>query len=214
MSGTHLKPIGIDFLKWKLSSEMDKICFNIGSMTFNLSDCFALLRSLKPSDYPKIMFFDQEHLENPVDISNGFNKFFAKSFNTVSETGVAYASSEFISLNEFNFSIRPDLILIEIMRTNMSTYPINDRFPCQLLKINSQIFADRLAYLFYSIGDCKIFPATWKVAFIRPLNKNISKASSIENYLPISLLSKIFLIFEQLLFVYLFGLCEAQLHLK
>ena len=181
-------------------------------MTSNLSDCFDLLRSLKSSDYPKIMFFDQERLENPVDIANGFNKFFAKNFNTGSYTGVAYSSSEFISLKDFKFSIRPHLILIERMRIKLSTYPTNDYFPCQLLKMVPQMFADLLAYLFYSITGCKIFPALWKVAFIRPLHKSLSKAS-IENYRPISLLSKI-LIFERLLFVYLFGLCKAQLHPK
>ena len=75
------------------------------------------------------------------------------------------------------------------------------------------MFADFHAYLFYSITDCKIFHALWKDAFIRPLHKSLSKAS-IENYRPISLLSKISKISEQLLFVYLFGLCKAQLHPK
>ena len=192
---------------------MDKICFINGSMTSNLSVCFALLRNLKTSDYPKVMFFDQECLEKPLDIANGFNKFFAKNFNTSSYTAVAYSSSEFISLKEFKFSIQPDLILIEIKRTKMSTYLINDYFPCQVLKIVPQMFADQVANLLYSITDCKIFPALWKVAFIRPLHKSLSKAS-IENYGLIKILSKNSLTFEWLLFVYLFGLCKAQLHNK
>ena len=83
------------------------VCFNNGSMTSSLSDSFALLKSLKSSDYPKIMFFDQERFKNPVDIANGFNKLFSKNFNTGSYTGVAYSSSEFIGLKEFKF----DLIL-------------------------------------------------------------------------------------------------------
>ena len=207
---SRFSELEIEFLEF---SEMDKICFINGSMTSNFSDCFALLRSLKSSDYPKITFFDQERLENPVDVANGLNKFFAKNFNTGSFTGVAYSSSEFIGLKDFKFSIRPDLILIEIMRIKLSTYPTNDYFPCQLLKTVPQMFADLLAYIFYSITDCKIFPAIWKIAFIRPLHKSLFKAS-IENYRPISLLSKISLVFERLLFVYLFGLCKAQLHPK
>ena len=122
-SKTNLSRLSELEIEFREFSEMDKICFINGSMTSNLSDCFALLRSLKSSDYPKIMFFDQERLENPVDIANGFNKFFAKNFNTGSYTGVAYSSSEFISLKDFKFSIRPDLILIEIMRIKLSTYP-------------------------------------------------------------------------------------------
>ena len=117
------------------------------------------------------MFFDQERLENPVDIANGVNKFFAKNLTTGSYTGVAY-SSEFISLKEFKFPIRPDLILVEIIRTKMSTYRTNDCFPCQLLKIVPQMFADFLAYLFCSITDCKNFPALWNFAFVRPLLRN------------------------------------------
>ena len=45
-------------------SEMDEICFNNVSMTSDLSDCFALLRSVKSFDFPTIMFFDQEPFKN------------------------------------------------------------------------------------------------------------------------------------------------------
>ena len=59
-------------------SEMDKICFINGSMTTCLPDCFALLRSLKTSSYPKQMFYKNKALEDPIAIANGFNNFFEK----------------------------------------------------------------------------------------------------------------------------------------
>ena len=127
----RLSELEIEFREF---SEMDKFCFINGLMTSNLSDCFALLRSLKSSDYPKIMFFDQERHKNPVDIANSFNKFFAENINTASYTSVAYSSSEFIRLKEFKFYIRPDLFRNEIMRTKVSTYPTNEYFPSHLLK--------------------------------------------------------------------------------
>ena len=112
----RLSELEIEFREF---SDMYKICFIIGSMTSNLSDCFALLRSLKSSDYPKGM------VQNALRIIS-FNKFSAKTFNTGFYTGVAYSSAEFMSLKVFKFSIPPDLILIEILRTKLSTYPSND----------------------------------------------------------------------------------------
>ena len=46
--------------------KMDKICFINGSMTTCLPDCFALLRSLKTSSYPKQMFYKNKALEDPA----------------------------------------------------------------------------------------------------------------------------------------------------
>ena len=59
-------------------SEMDKICFINGSMTTCLTDCFALLRSLKTSSCPKQMFYKNKALEDLIAIANCFNNFFKK----------------------------------------------------------------------------------------------------------------------------------------
>ena len=69
----RLSELEIEFREF---SEMDKICFINRSMTSNLPNCFAPLRSLKSSEFPKIMFIDQERFKNPVDIANGFNIIF------------------------------------------------------------------------------------------------------------------------------------------
>ena len=149
-SKTYLYRLPVLKIEFREFSEMDKICFIIGSMTSNLANCFAQLSSLKSSDYPKIKFIDQERLENPVDIANGFSKCFAKNFEG-SYTGVAYSSSEFRSLKVFNFSVRPELILTKIMRTKLSTYSIFDYFTCQCLKVVPRMFADFFAFFTLSL---------------------------------------------------------------
>ena len=77
------------------------------------------------------------------------------------------------------------------MKTKTSTYLTNDFLPCSLLKLTPHLFADLLSYLFYSIAESRSFPAIWKVAYVRPLHKKLSK-SNIENYRPISLLPIVF----------------------
>ena len=64
--------------------KMEKICFFNGSITTCLPDCFALLRSLKTSSYPKHMFYKHKALEDPIAIAKCFKNFFEKSFNASS----------------------------------------------------------------------------------------------------------------------------------
>ena len=113
----------------------------------------------------------------------------------------------------FSSSTRPDCILDEIRKTKTSTHLTNDFFPCSLLKLTPNLFADSLSYLFYSIAEPPSFPAIWKVAYGRPLDKKLSK-TNIESYRPISLLPIVSLIFERLLFNYLYELSKHQIHPK
>ena len=62
------------------------------------NNCFALLRSLKTSSYPKQMFYKNKALEDPIAIANCFNNFFEKNFNASSYVRNPLAPAESIRL--------------------------------------------------------------------------------------------------------------------
>ena len=98
------------------------------------------------------------------------------------------------------------------MRTEESTVSTFDGFPNKLLARAPVLFG--IIYpLFCSIFLCKVFPSVWKVARITPVFKSGSR-NSIMCYRPISLLPKISLTFEKLLFCSLFSNLKSKLQPK
>ena len=59
----------------------------------------------------------------------------------------------------------------------------------------------------------RIFPPEWNVSHILPLHKD-GPQYCIENYRPISLLPKVSLIFERILFIYIYSAIKDKLHPK
>ena len=100
------------------------------------------------------------------------------------------------------------------MITKKSTVSTFDGFPNKLLVRAPVLFGIIFYPLFCSIILCKVFPSMWKVAGITPVFKSGSR-NSIMCYPPISLLPKISLIFEKLLFCFLFfSNLKSKLHPK
>ena len=118
--------------EFKEFSEKDKICFIKRSMTSSHSDCFPHPKKDIILTYPKLMLLGQKRVWDLVAIANSFHMFFGRNFITSSFNNIAYSSTEIISLKDFKFSIRPDLILIEITRTRPSAYLTNHFFPAHI----------------------------------------------------------------------------------
>ena len=104
-------------------------------------------------------------------------------------------------------------ITYEIMITKESTVSTFDGFSNNLL-VRAPVLLRIIFYpLFCSILLCKVFSSVWKVARITPVFKSGSR-KSITCYRSISLLPKISLIFEKLLFRFLFSKLKSKLHPK
>ena len=99
------------------------------------------------------------------------------------------------------------------MRTKESTLSTFDGFPNKLLVRAPVLFGIIFYPLICSIILCKVFPSVWKVARITPVFKSGSR-NSIMCFRPIGLVPKISLIFEKLLFRFLFSNLKSKLHTK
>ena len=86
-----------------------------------------------------------------------------------------------------------------ISRTKTARYKSYDGLYGQLLSNCPALFGSLFFIIFISILITLQFPFQWKTAFVHPFHKG-GKKNCIENYRPVSLLSKISLIFERLLF--------------
>ena len=69
------------------------------------------------------------------------------------------------------------------------------------MKFCPEVFAEIFYPLFASILLTCVYPEIWKVAYVRPLHKE-GPRNVISNYRPISLLPKISLIFERIIFLF------------
>ena len=90
-----------------------------------------------------------------------------------------------------------------IQRTKFSSAVTSDSFTSKILHLCSQFFASNFFPLFLSMNLTCSFPPIWKISYFIPLFKSGVKKDS-ANYMPISLLPKVSLVFKRLLFNFLF----------
>ena len=205
-----LKRAREDFVQ---SVEMDKILFIQGSSTTSLTDCFSLLRKLKGSSYPTIMYLNNSTLQTEIDIANGFNSFFAENFNSTSFSYLPSNSDSSIRLTDLNNSFHPNTLLELLTKVKLSSNQTFDQLPTALLLSCPCLFAELLCLIFHRIIESGNFPNIWKVAIVMPLHKKGS-INFIKNYRPISLLPKVSLILERILFTFLYCKTSSKLHPK
>ena len=86
-----------------------------------------------------------------------------------------------------------------------------DEIPSFVLRNASNILAPLVVELFTHIINDRIWPDTWKVSHVTPLLK-IGPKSSVENYRPISILCKLSLILERIIFNFLYPKFVQRIH--
>lgn len=135
-----------------------------------------------------------------LDIANGFAEYF-------SETPTATGSTDFTDLN-FSLKYMDCLNIDEITKLDIRTSLKNikprgsigpDGIPPFIIKGCYGLLEDPLHYIFNLALKLRKFPEAWKVARVTPIFKK-GKKSMIENYRPISILSTLAKIFEQVLY--------------
>ena len=175
-----LKRAREDFVQ---SVEMDKILFIQGSSTTSLTGCFSLLRKLKGSSYPTIMYLNNSTLQTETDIANGFNSFFAENFNSTSFSYLPSNSDSSIRLTDLNHSFHPNTLLELLTNVKPSSNQTFEQTPTALLLSCPCLFAELLCLIFHRINESGNFPNIWKVAIVMPLHKKGS-INFIKNYRP------------------------------
>ena len=208
-----LKQREID-LSLSQSIELDKLVF---LDSFNLSsstECFRMLRKLGFCNHiPSVMYYNDQKYCTDSDIANAFNKYFSSVFSSkvdfVAASEIETVPSIFIDDLQVSL-IEVETLLLKCVDSN-SMGP--DRVPSCVLQKASNILAPLVLELFTHILKNRTWPDVWKVSHITPLHKKGPK-SSIENYLSISILCKLSLILERIIFNFLYPKVLKLTHRK
>ena len=195
------------------SIELDKICFLDGNITTSTHQSFRILKSLKGDSIPVTLQYKLDSTSDPVEICDLFNNFFAENFNNQTYHPITIQSSDDIKLTDVLDSVTVPKICSLILNAKNTSIATCDNFPAKILRLFPQLFANMLFPLFCSILLTLTFPTAWKTSYIYPRHKNGSRLN-IENYRPISLLPAISIIFERLLFSFLYAKVKHRISPK
>ena len=195
------------------SVELDRITLLHGTTTHFISKSFKLLRSISCQTVPQKLFRGDNCFNSVAEIVNGFNDFFVENFN-LQHFDVSFPSTDCsLGLDGVLDTFSPCEIVNFINNLKSSTSPTNNGFPTRLLKLHSELLGKVLHPVISSVVLTRIFPTEWKMSHILPLQK-VGPKNCIENYGPISLLPKVSLIFERILFSYIYSAIKDKLHPK
>ena len=190
--------------------EIDKVSYE-ESMAAERSTgkLFKHFRAFRKSVLPSIMHYQNENADTDVSKAALFSKFFASVYVESSIFNENECSNKNQPILEnINFSEQDIFEICKLLNVNKSKGP-DDLLP--FLFKNAETLSHSIYRIFRKISQTCIFPTCWKKAIISPLHKKDDK-SDIENYRPVSLLSVISKILEQIIFKRLYEHFEKIFH--
>ena len=144
------------------------------------------------------LFNGPEVLSSASDKVKLFAKNFSKNSN-LDDSGISlpvFPSRTNLKLH--NISITPKMVKKVITNLDSSKAPGPDCIPVVVLKNCAPELSYILAKLFNKCLKESCFPDCWKVCSVVPVSKNVGERSTSKNYRPISLLSVVSKVFENL----------------
>lgn len=145
------------------------------------------------------MSYNEEILDTPIDILNGFADFFAKSYIT-SSTDTQFPEVTTLPnveiLNISSVSLDEVLIALRQIKNKMTIGP--DHIPAFILRDCAGVFVHPLTTLLNICLRSSGIPDMWKLSKVRPVFKNGDKCD-ISNFRPISIICNFAKVFEKIL---------------
>ena len=139
-----------------------------------------------------------EVLSSTFDKAKLFAKNFSKNSN-LDDSGISLpAFSSRTNLTLHNISITPKVVKKVITNLDSSKASGPDCIQVVVLKNCEPELSSILAKLFNKCLKESCFPDCWKVSLVVPVFKNVGERSTAKNYCPVSLLSVISKVFEEL----------------
>ena len=188
-----------------ISIELDTAVF-VDSFTkrnSGVNGCFKLQKILKTSKVPNVMIHNVVKLLQNVDIAEAFNAFFASVFNHKTSAFSDFSDNEIntvqITQNDFF-----DALCLSTPGKG------HDGISCDFLKTCCSELSFHVYKLLQSTLHSGIYPEEWKIAKIT-LTFKFGKKQDVTCYRPISLLSKLSLSFEGVIFKKLYRFIAPKL---
>ena len=188
-----------------ISIEFDTAVF-VDSFTkrkSGLNGCFKLQKILKTSNVPNVMIHNDEKFQQNVDIAKAFNAFFASVFNHKTSAFSDFSDNE---INTVEITKNDVFDVLYLFTPGKGHDGISGDF----LKTCCSQLSFHVYKLFQSFLHSGIYPEEWKIAKITPVFKS-GKKQDVTCYRPISLLSKLFLWFERVIFKKLYKFIASKL---
>ena len=189
-----------------ISIELDTAVF-VDSFTkrnSGLNGCFKLQKILKDSNVPNVMIQNDVKLQRNVDIAEAFNAFFASAFNHKTSAFSDFSDNEINTVQITQNDVFDALYLSTPGKGH-------DGISGDFLKTCCSELSFHVYKLFQSILHSGIYPEEWKIAKITPVFKS-GKKQDVTCYRPISLLSKLSLSFERVIFKIVQVHCPKIVH--
>ena len=150
----------------------------------------------KPAIPP--LFNSAEVLYSASDKAKLFAQNFSKNSN-LDDSGISLpVSPSRTNLKLHNISVTPKIVRKVITNLDLSKASGSDCIPVVVLKNCELELSYILAELFSKCLNDSCFPDCWKVSSVVPVFKNLGERSTAKNYCPVSLLSVVSKIFEEL----------------
>ena len=167
------------------------------------SDCFKLLRNLDATrDSVPGFMIEIILVTDPVAIADAFNGYFSSVFQTSQD----YTDFSPNIHNDIDFCMAD----VEYTLARASLGCGLDSVPGLLLREAAAPLSIHVLHLFRSICSNGTYPDVWKQSCVTPVHKSGDR-SKIANYRPISILPKLSLVFERLLFNALYPLIRPKI---
>ena len=185
------------------STELNKIGYLDSFRDMDSNSAFKYLKHIsKPKSLPHALYHDNAVARTDHEKAELFNSYFASVYSDSSPPCIPFVNPRpDICSQDVHFSV--DDINSALTRLPDSSSLTHDNLPASLLKSCSYVFAPIFYVLFYFIlSSCK-FPACWKTAIVTPVFKK-GDCNQTSNYRPVSLLPRISLVFERILFNFIY----------
>ena len=154
------------------------------------------------------MYYGNQSLVDDLSKTEALNNYVVSVFNPKRPVSFEQSPNRYIFLDDFDFSLTEIELLVNDCDDFLAT--VLDNIPSFVLKSWSRGLAPAVYPLFQSIRKSYNWPAGWKYCFVTALQK-LESTSNVKNYRPISILRKLSLLFERLLFNFLYPKVQRKI---
>jgi hypothetical protein len=174
-----------------------------------LRDCYRLLNTLSTQNaLPNMLQWNENTAIGNQEVANLFNKYFVSVYSeSPALTMDPLILRNMQQLDSVSFTL--DEICAALASASLGTGP--DGIPGLLLSECANELSPHVGQLFQHILETSTYPTEWKESHVIPIFKKGDRSAA-ASYRPISILSKISLVFERLLFDKIYAFVKDKLN--
>ena len=172
--------------------------------------CFKFLRTMRKTTLPSTINWNSLVACSDSERANLFNLYFSSVFSEVSDhIPIPFNSDPTTRLVDISISI--DIVERMLASVDDSCSFAYDRIPPFILRSQARLLATPVFFLFLSVLHSGTWPHMWKTSVVTPILKK-GNAMHASNYRPISILPKLSLILERLIFNFIYPKVRHQIN--